>query len=68
MKWFVPPPAPMTEEVKEMLIQEHPSGLRVVLDEEFPSDCAAAGDLIGINSEDRVTLLIDEPPATGLLQ
>lgn len=25
MKWFVPPLAPMTEEVKEILIREHPN-------------------------------------------
>ena len=68
MKWFVPPLAPMTEEVKEILIREHPNGLRVVLDQEFPSDCDAAGNLTGINCEDLATLLLDEPPATGLLQ
>lgn len=68
MKWFVPPPAPMTEEVKEILIREHPNGLRGVLDQEFPSDCDAAGDLTGINCEDLATLPLDEPPATILLQ
>lgn len=68
MKWFAPPPAPMTEEVKEALIREHPDGLRVVLAEEFPSECNAAGDLLGIDCDDLATLLLDEPPATGLLQ
>ena len=68
MKWFVPPPAPMTEEVKEILIREHPNGLRVVLDQEFPSDCDAASDLTGINCEYLATLPLDEPPATILLQ
>lgn len=65
MKWLALPPAPITEEVKEILIREHPDGLRV---EEFPSDCNAAADLIGINCEDLATLLLVEPPATGLLQ
>lgn len=68
MKRFAPPPAPMTDEVKEILIREHPDGLRVVLDEEFPSNCNAAGDVIGINCEDLARCLLDEPPATGLLQ
>ena len=49
----------MTEEVKEILIREHPNGLRVVLDQKFPSDCDAAGDLTGINCEDLATLPLD---------
>ena len=68
MKWFAPPPAPMTEEVKETLIREHPDGLRVVLAEEFPSECNAASDLLGITCEDLATLLLDEPSATDRLQ
>lgn len=47
---------------------QRPNGLRVVLDQEFPSDCDAAGDLTGINCEDLATLPLDEPPATILLQ
>jgi len=58
----------MTEEVKETLIREHPDGLRVVMAEEFPQEAATVTDLIGIDCEDLVTLLVDEPPVTALLQ
>lgn len=68
MKWFAPPPAPMTEEMKETLTREHPEGLRVVLAEEFPQDWASVADLIGIDCENLVKLLLDEPPATDWLQ
>lgn len=68
MKWFAPPPSPMTEELKGILIREHPDGLRVVLAEEFPPDCTSVSDLIGIDCENIATLLLDEPPATGWLQ
>jgi len=68
MKWFAPPPAPMTETLKEALIREHPDGLRVVLAAEFPQDCASVADLIGIDCENLATLLLDEPPATDWLQ
>ena len=68
MKWFAPPPSPMTEELKEILIREHPDGLRIVLAEEFPPDYTSGSDLIGIDCENLATLLLEEPPATGLLQ
>lgn len=66
MKWLAPPPAPMTEEVKEILTRECPNGLLVVLDEEFPSDCYAAADLIGINCEDLAAELLDEECGAGV--
>lgn len=68
MRWYAPPPAPMTEELKDTMIREHPDGLRIVMAEEFPQDGAFVADLIGIDCEDLATLLVDEPPATALLQ
>lgn len=68
MKWFAPRPSPMTAELKEVLIREHPEGLRVVLAEEFPPDYTSVSDLIGIDCENLATLLLAEPPATDWLQ
>jgi hypothetical protein len=45
-------PKPLTDEVKETLIDKHPDGLRVVLAEEHPQDTTTAGDLLGIDLDD----------------
>lgn len=68
MKWFVPAPEAMSNELKETLIREHPDGLRVVLAEEHPQDGPSVAELIGVDSEDLATLLAAEPAATDLLQ
>lgn len=40
---------PLTEDLKEALIREHPDGLWLVLAEEYPQPQTTAGDLLGID-------------------
>ncbi len=68
MKYYAPPVPPMTEELKETLIREHPDGLRVVMAEEYSGDCVTVGDLVGMDFEDPLMLLEMEPPASERLQ
>ena len=42
---------PLTEERKEQLINEHPVGLWIVLNEETPQDRATADDLLSSDPE-----------------
>lgn len=44
---------PLTEERKEQLINEHPDGLWLVLDEEHPQENLTAGDLLSGDAEPR---------------
>ena len=37
---------PMTEELKETIIREHPDGIWLVLAEEYPPDVATAHDML----------------------
>ena len=37
---------PMTDELKETIIREHPDGIWLVLAEEYPADVATAFDLL----------------------
>jgi hypothetical protein len=37
---------PMTDELKETIIREHPDGIWLVLAEEYPPDVAIAHDLL----------------------
>jgi hypothetical protein len=40
--------APMSEELKEVAMREHPDGLWVVLADEYPGECAAdVGMMVG---------------------
>lgn len=59
---------PIPEDVKRALIEEHPDGLRVVLDDEYPQDLTTAGDLIGINFDDPDQMLLHLRPASDLVQ
>ena len=61
-------PKPLTDEVKETLIDEHPDGLRVVLEEENPQDATSAGDLLGINLEDPDEMLRLLRPGSDRIQ
>ena len=38
--------APMTDELKETIIHEHPDGIWLVLAEEYPPDVVTAHDLL----------------------
>ena len=38
---------PMTDELKETIIREHPDGIWLVLSEENPRDIVTAHDLLG---------------------
>lgn len=38
---------PMTQELKETIIREHPDGIWLVLAEEYPPDVVTADDLPG---------------------
>jgi hypothetical protein len=40
---------PMTEDLKEALVQEHPDGLWLVPAEEYPQQQITAGDLLGVD-------------------
>lgn len=68
MKYYAPSVPPMTEELKETLIREHPDGLRIVMAEECSGHGVTAGDLVGMDFEDPLTLLEMEPPASERLQ
>jgi hypothetical protein len=68
MKYYALPLPPMTEELKETLIREHPGGLCVVMAEECSADGVTAGDLVGMDFDDSLTLLEMEPPASERLQ
>jgi hypothetical protein len=59
---------PIPEHVKQALIEEHPDGLRIVLEDEFPQDQTTAGDLIGINFDDPDQMLLHLRPASDRIQ
>ena len=40
---------PLTEDLKEALVQEHPDRLWLVLVEEYPQYQITAGDLLGVD-------------------
>lgn len=40
---------PMTEDLKEALVREHPDGIWLVLAEEYPQQQTTAGDLLGVD-------------------
>lgn len=39
---------PLTDELEEILVREHPDGLWLVLAEEYPQQQITAGDLLGV--------------------
>jgi len=59
---------PIPEHLKDALIEEHPDGLRVVLDDECPQDVTTAGDLVGINFDDPDQMLLHLRPASDRVQ
>jgi hypothetical protein len=61
-------PKPLTDKIKETLINEHPDGLRVVLEEEHPQDATTAGDLLGIDLDDPDEILRLLRPQTDRVQ
>ena len=40
---------PMTEDLNEALVWEHPDGIWLVLAEEYPQQQITAGDLLGVD-------------------
>ena len=40
---------PLTEDLKEVLVEEHPDGLWLVLAEEYPQQQITAVDLLGVD-------------------
>jgi hypothetical protein len=59
---------PIPEHVKDALIEEHPDGLRIVLEDEYPSDMTTAGDLVGINFDEPDQMLLHLRPASDGVQ
>jgi hypothetical protein len=43
--------APLSEEQKHVIINEHPDGLWIVLNDEYPQDSGIAADLLGGDPE-----------------
>ena len=59
---------PIPEHLKETLIAEHPDGLRVVLEDEYPQEMTTAGDLVGVNFDDPDQMLLHLPSASERVQ
>ena len=56
---------PMTDELKETIIREHPDGIWLVLAEEYPPDVVTADDLLSGKNRAKVISFPEESGPTN---